>query len=574
MAQESVYGVRKFLTGSSYLLSPLLLLEDSSSVRLEGVIGSNAAADRSAGEDLGLHIVRALDGSVLADVVQGRVLNGDAASGGEGGGVGGAGLADAELVAGASLPSSEVGGLVDLAGLVRDAVLLDVAVGGSGHAALAGSSSVEVDEDLGGQVDDGSLSSVHDVEAIGEGGRNPLCPAAAAVLRDVLVLVPGDKVGAVDIAPVEGSGEVVGGEVGVGKGGGDVLRDALVTGGLEAAVEGKTVGIAGLSLDSLLERLVAGVLPALVVLLGGDSPLTVRLDAEVVGAPDDLEEAGLAPVLSPGVPSEPVVGAVLVSSVPDQRDRVVHLGGFGGVLENAASVILEVLGDSDGAGDGATLELLHHGVGSVDEAELLDAVGVVLALIDGGADAGAVGAVHADVDGVAGVSDVVARGGVELAGLLRDSVVVDVGVDVDGVSSVAAVISADGVAVEHHLGGEVDLLTRAVSTGEPDAVGKGGGGSEDVAAAAVVGDVLVAHGGGVAPAALAEGPVVQLLREVPGGRLGKAGLDDLPGLGALLVAVTVEVLSSAGASGHGGESEERELHLVLSCVQRKSENMN
>ena len=129
------------------------------------------------------------------------------------------------------------------------------------------------------------------------------------------------------------------------------------------------------------------------------------------------------------------------------------------------------------------MELLDHGVSSVDKPKLFDSVRVVNGIVDGGAGGASGSAVHADVDGVAGPSGVVSLSSVKLAGLLGDAILVDELVNGEGIATVAAVVVH--VAVEHGLDGEVDLLGGGVTTAETDAVGKGGGGREDVASSAL-----------------------------------------------------------------------------------------
>ena len=100
----------------------------------------------------------------------------------------------------------------------------------------------------------------------------------------------------------------------------------------------------------------------------------------------------------------------------------------------------EVIGDSDGAGDRAALQLLQHCVGPVHEAVLVNAVLDELALVEARTNLSSVGAVHALVDGLARVSNIVASGSIKLAGFGDDIVLVNVLVCGDGVSTVAAVV--------------------------------------------------------------------------------------------------------------------------------------
>ena len=79
------------------------------------------------------------------------------------------------------------------------------------------------------------------------------------------------------------------------------------------------------------------------------------LDAALVGAADDAEVAVLSPVRVPAVGDLPVVLAGLgVSSPPDDPNSVPTDGFVGGVLVDAAGVVLEVGVDGEGNLDGAT----------------------------------------------------------------------------------------------------------------------------------------------------------------------------------------------------------------------------
>jgi hypothetical protein len=112
---------------------------------------------------------------------------------------------------------------------------------------------------LGSKIDLREYTTAHDGDAVGEGAGGALGPARAAtelttivdcketnfvdcklkestlrlpVLGDMLVLVPGNPVGAVDIAPVEVSGELLCVDVCVG----ERLGDAFLFGELKGGV--------------------------------------------------------------------------------------------------------------------------------------------------------------------------------------------------------------------------------------------------------------------------------------------------------------------------------------------------
>lgn len=85
-------------------------------------------------------------------------------------------------------------GKVILAALLRDTIGLSEGVDIRSESAIAAPTSLAVDHDLWreGNIRPGAIAG--DVDAIGDGGGTALCPAAAAVDRDVLVLRPREVV--------------------------------------------------------------------------------------------------------------------------------------------------------------------------------------------------------------------------------------------------------------------------------------------------------------------------------------------------------------------------------------------
>lgn len=101
-------------------------------------------------------------------------------------------------------------GEIILAGLLRNSMIFGKNIHTASITAIAATSGVAIDEHLRGEGDiwPGSISG--DVDSIGEGAGAALGPATAAVVRDVLVFVPGEIVDATDVAPVPALREVVG----------------------------------------------------------------------------------------------------------------------------------------------------------------------------------------------------------------------------------------------------------------------------------------------------------------------------------------------------------------------------
>lgn len=276
-----------------------------------------------------------------------------------------------------------------------------------------------------------------------------MSPAAAAVGGDVLVPAPGHVVHAGDVSPVPFGWQSRDVQVLVGSWASHVLLSAEFGGG----------SVAGVPLDvddvSLLAVLLGelGVVP-LVAGPGvpGHSPAAGRLDTEVVDTSDESEVALLAPVASPGVPDDPVLGAVLLTP-PDNADIVVQLLPAGLVDEHTGGVVDEILGDGDGAGDGSSLvDLVHDVELAVHESVLGHTVDLGLLLSPAASVRQAVlaldlsGAAHAVVEAVR----LVGR-----AGLVGDVVPVDPLVGSARVAAVAALVHI--LAADQHLGGQVHV---------------------------------------------------------------------------------------------------------------------
>ena len=182
---------------------------------LQLIGGINAASQGAACEDLGLQLVgigqllssgvviaAAVGTAVLVDSVLAVRFDGSAVR--------------RSVRAGAAVLADAVGlalaidGLVVLARLVRDAVLLDVVEHTADVTTFATAASTTVDEHLGSQDSVNALSIVLDLQAVGQTGESAVSPARPTVLRDVLVARLRQEVGAVHIAPVEVAGQVVG----------------------------------------------------------------------------------------------------------------------------------------------------------------------------------------------------------------------------------------------------------------------------------------------------------------------------------------------------------------------------
>jgi hypothetical protein len=121
----------------------------------------------------------------------------------------------------------------------------------------------------------GTLGAGLDVKAVTEGGGDSLSPTGPTILGDVLVLVPCDVVGSVDVPPVPVLGEVVGGDNGMGARIQDDLLNLLPSTTDPSSSESTGTLIGSLLLLLLLNVAVLG--PLLVILGGRNCILAVGL---------------------------------------------------------------------------------------------------------------------------------------------------------------------------------------------------------------------------------------------------------------------------------------------------------
>ena len=396
------------------------------------------------------------------------------------------------------------------AGGVRNASFESVVVDLRGISSVARASSLAVHNHLGGESDGGKLGSlvvvpeVHDVESVGKGRGGSLGPAGTAVLRNVLVLVPGKQVPGSAVSrvgsPVNSLGQLVGRQhlptseavSGVNSGGlGDSAASllSLKEGGAHLRVRSVLclVGVSGVVL-----LIVSGLVGELVGPgVDWDSELALTLDGDVVHASHHSEESVLSPVGSPRVSNEPVLGSVL-NSVSNHGNVVDNVQVSSGVVEDSASVLLESIRDGNSAGNGSSVvDFLHHGLFANDVAVLGNLVDGVLVGHEAGLVRVAVLALH---DGGALQAVVVASSLVSGAGFVGDFVVVDPLEGVEGVSSMAAEVWV--FARDQNLRRKVDFGPLGLPH-DLDSVRKRGSCGLSPAGAAVFGQVLLSHGGQV-----------------------------------------------------------------------------
>ena len=259
----------------------------------------------------------------------------------------------------------------------------------------------------------------------------------------------------------------------------------------------------------------------------------------------------LTELLAPGVSDGPVLSAILFTPA-DDGDIVddIEIASF--ILKDTTLVVLELLSDSNTAGNRATLvDLLHHVFLALNLTVFLGLVDVILI----GDEATLTGhAVLALDHGRALTAVVVATGSVDRAGLIGTFVLAEPLESVVSLTTVAAIVTRAG---DKDLRGNVDIGPSSFA-GNLDAIRKSGSGGMGPARTAVLRNVLVAHIGeevvavDVIPDPLLGKIVNRLKRGLDEVNLGLAGA-----LPARLLGVDVsEVFLSGGVANEGNESSE------------------
>jgi hypothetical protein len=468
---------------------------------LELISGVDSARDRSVCEELSLHLVYASNRVVFADVVL-WVLNGGAIgqtiialSRGRSMAV----TADIDVGAHASL---KVECSVLLAGGVRNTDVVSVLVNLGGVATITGATSLAVYDNLGVEADRGSVfATVQDVESISDGRCRALSPAWTAVLRDMLVLVPGKVVDSVHVSPVDALRESIS-RVKIPSMRRELLFSAFKDGffntaatcwrsfvlrDIIASIGGLREGINGCIVQWIVVLSLGGLVPNFLgpgILRGG--PSAIRLDVDIVGASADSEESLLTPVSSPRVSDKPVLLAGLLS-VADNWDVMHNLHVTGSVTEDASSVVLKSLGHCDTASNRTSLvDFLEHVRLTSDSTEFIDSVHKVLV----GDDAGLTwAAVTALVHSRAHLTVVQTAGSVDWAGLIGDLVVSHPFKCVISFTTIAAQIL--GLTRDNDLRGDVNIGPSCL-TGNLYPIRYSGCSGVSPAWATILRDVLVA----------------------------------------------------------------------------------
>ena len=441
----------------------ILASEDASVIIKEVLIDVDTTRNRTTSSNFSLHLLHTRDRSVLTDLVALELSDRPAAIG---------------VTVGTKMFRSTIQCLSDvvLAGGIRNTLLVSPLVDTIRPTTLAGTSTCTVDNSLRREINGREGTISHQIDTIRESRGGTLSPAGTTIDRNVLILVPRSIVETIKVTNIISLRDLIRLEVLMRTLGSDVLT--MSPGVLSRSATRTEV--------LLLKILLTEVDLDLFFRHHRSGPEAAGFDREVVLVTNDTEEAVFTPVGTPGVTNNPVLLTVLLTPTND-RDGVAHGGGSGGILEDAAVVLEELVGDGNTADDGTTgVDFLHHVGGAGNCAEL---IGVVSGeVLDGVAAVGTIStAISADTEVIA----LAILSFVVLAALFRDADLGEELVGVVGVTAVAAEIA--GIAVEENLDGEIVVGPLSLA-GDSHTVGEGGKSGEGPAGAAVLGQVLVSDG--------------------------------------------------------------------------------
>jgi hypothetical protein len=293
-------------------------------------------------------------------------------------------------------------------------------------------------------------------------------------LGNVLVLVPGHVVAAINASPVNLFGEDVNGGEGV------ILRLELTSGESSLSDTASTISerllftrVLGLGewVDSLV---VVGIILLLLSggvdagpVVNGDSPIAVRFNVEVVNTSDDSEETLLTPVGAPRVTNSPELDTVL-NTVTNNGNNVVGIQESSLIVEDTTIVVIKGLVGSDLTSEGTTLvKFVLNSRFASDVAVLLNVVFVVLLGDDASFTGSAVSAVrHSRATNTVVPASTLVDG----ASLIGDVVVEHPFVGVGCITTVAAVVFL--LAGDDELNGQVNVWPLSI-TGDLDSIRQG-----------------------------------------------------------------------------------------------------
>jgi hypothetical protein len=470
----------------------------------------NTARDGSVSVKLGLHLVNTLDFVVFTNVVlnvcDGRAVfkSGVTLSWRGSGAV----TAHVNWFAEAAL---EIIGDVLHAWWVVETILIGIGIDISWVSAVAGASSLAVDDYLGVKADRGwGLEVIKDVEAISNRWGSALSPAGSTVLGNVLVLVPGQIVLAVHVSPVNNCrNRVVAMNLPrVGSGfywtvlEGSLLNSACSSSwGIEEFViwDYRNLILASSGIEGRLGEGVDSLVIVFIILLfdGGlmpflvspgvlwRAPRAITFNVKVVNTSAKTEESLLTPVGSPWVSHSPE-GLAVFDTITNNGNVVHGLQVSSGITENTAGVIFESLSYRNTTSDGTTLvDFLHHVCFGWDTTILLYFVDSILGWNNASI---AWAAVSTELHRWADNSIVVSTSLVDRAGSISGVALMHESEDVERPATVTAVV--EFLAWDKDLWRDVDIGPGSFS-GDLDTIGDSWGTGMSPARAAVLGNVLV-----------------------------------------------------------------------------------
>mmetsp|Transcript_23280 Transcript_23280/g.51109 ORF Transcript_23280/g.51109 Transcript_23280/m.51109 type:complete len:581 (-) Transcript_23280:35-1777(-) len=488
-----------------------MLAVDALTIVLEALSRHQATSDGTSLVDLCLHGEGTPHRAILRHEVDDRLCHGDARSGPREVmfTLRRAVLADVDILA------RELLCLVVLASLVRQSMLANIVVSLSRVTTTAITAGLAIEQHLGRQSNLRPRAIPHDRDSVSESSSHTLCPAARALPTwKVLIGVPGDEASARNISPVPRSRKLGLRHLLVRTGSEDELAaDVLPVEGGNSARRVLLLLLLFVSAQEQVRRLRLGFIRGLVIagqvllplpsflqdaltIVARSSPRAVLFDMDVVDTSGHTCPTVVSPIGTPRVAKDPIVLAVL-AAITDNADDMVNLRLVLLIfVDIPAGVADEVRRCSDGAGDGAALQLGHDGVQASYAAVLRDAIDMILWCCS--AAIGVAGG--ANVLSMATSSRVVTNSFVGLACLIRNaSMLVDELVHSQSIPSVASEVRL--VAIQDNLHCQIDFSSNT-SLGDLDAVGESCRGAERIAGPTKFRDVLISRHCGVVSAVL------------------------------------------------------------------------
>lgn len=240
----------------------------------------------------------------------------------------------------------------------------------SGISSVAASSGFAVNNNLRGEGHIRPSSVSDNVDSVSDGAGSALGPAAAAVNWNVLILGPWEPVSVVDVSPVPSCGQCFHIEILVRSWRCYYLFHAFYGfsfAGVFLSVQRKFwLGLFGFWLGFISDIFGPGVRRS--------GPWAGALNAEIVNSSNQSEISSFSPIAAPRVSNNPKFDSIFLP--PSHNwNIVIQLFSASLVVEDSSSIVDQLLGDCNGAGNWSSLvDLVYHVALSADISELVNTV--------------------------------------------------------------------------------------------------------------------------------------------------------------------------------------------------------